>query len=69
MTTQYSFDLNKLKLVQNELNEKIFKRLNKSILFVDQQFLEWFNITSGLAKLIKSGGVQNIKKFNSFQVK
>jgi hypothetical protein len=69
MTTQYSFDLNKLKLVQNELNEKIFKRLNKSILFVDHQFLEWFNLTSGLEKLIKSGGVQNIKKFNSFQVK
>ena len=67
MTNQYTFDLNRIKLTQGDLNEKIFKRLNKSVLFVDNQFLEWFNLTSGLGKLIKSGGIQNIKKFNSFQ--
>ena len=68
MSNQFTFDLNKLKNHQSDLNEKLFKRLNKSILFVDTQFLEWFNLTSGLVKLFKSGGVQNIKKFNSFQV-
>ncbi len=67
MTNQYTFDLNRIKLTQGDLNEKIFKRLNKSVLFVDNQFLEWFNLTSGIGKLIKSGGIQNIKKFNSFQ--
>ena len=69
MSNQTSIDLSRLKTSQNDLNEKLFKKLNKSIIFADNQFLEWFNMTCGIAKLFKSGGIQNIKKFNSFQVK
>ena len=59
----------KVSLVPDKGNKILVElRLNKSLLFVDNQFLEWFNLTSGLVKLIKSGGIQNIKKFNSFQV-
>ena len=68
MSNQTSVDLSRLKASHTEINEKLFKKLNKSVVFADTQFLEWFNLTCGVAKLFKNGGVQNVKKFNSFQV-
>jgi hypothetical protein len=61
-----SFD--RIKSIQYQINEKILKKLNKSILFLDSQFAEWFHLTCGLESLIKQYGVVNIKEFSSFQV-
>lgn len=53
--------------IQSHLNEKLLKRLKKSIVFADNQFMEWFTLTVGIDYLIKSG-VNNIKEFSSFEV-
>lgn len=53
--------------IQSHLNEKLLKKLKKSIVFADSQFMEWFMLTTGINYLIKSG-VNNIKEFSSFEV-
>jgi hypothetical protein len=50
------------------VNEKILKRLNKAAVFMDHQFVEWFNLTVGLDAAIRTGGALNIKEFSPFQV-
>ena len=54
---------------QSDLNEKLLKKFNKSLIFADNQFLEWFNLTVGIDYLIKNAGALNIKSFSSFEVK
>lgn len=63
--TNLNFD--HLTSIQSHLNEKLLKRLKKSVVFADNQFMEWFLLTTGIDYLIKSG-VINIKEFSSFQV-
>jgi len=63
-----NLNLDRIKHLQNELNEKLTKKLNKSVVFADSQFLEWFHLTLGLDKLLKSVDIHNIKKLSSFQV-
>lgn len=53
---------------QYEINDKLLQKLNKSIVFADYQFLEWFNLTVGIDQLIKKAGIINIKKFSSLEV-
>jgi hypothetical protein len=53
-----------IKTIQNSLNEKILKKLNKAIVFVDRQFVEWFNLTTGLDAILRAGGALNIKEFS-----
>lgn len=62
-----SMNLEKIKSLQHDLNEKLLKRLNKSIVFVDSQFMEWFTLTIGIDVLIKQAGVHNIKEFSPFE--
>ncbi|RNA41962.1 sec1 family domain-containing 2 [Brachionus plicatilis] len=59
--------IDKILQKQYKLNDKILKKLNKSIVFADYQFLEWFNLTVGIDQLIKKAGVVNIKKFSSLE--
>ena len=61
-------DLNDIKQLQIDLNERLFKLCKKAVLFADNPFMEWFTLTCGIGTLIKEGDVQNIKQFNSFQV-
>ncbi len=69
MTSQpTSLNFDRVKTIQNDLNEKILKRLNKSVIFSDNQFMEWFNLTIGIDKLIKTSGAHNLKEFSSFEV-
>ncbi|CAF0750297.1 unnamed protein product [Brachionus calyciflorus] len=56
-----------LNKIQTELNDKILKKLNKSIVFADSQFLEWFNLSVGIDHLIKHAGALNVKDFSSFE--
>jgi hypothetical protein len=56
-----------IRAIQTCVNEKILKKLNKAVVFVDTQFVEWFNLTVGLDALIRSGGAHNIKEFGPFQ--
>jgi hypothetical protein len=69
MSNQEGSNLNfkNIQTFQTCLNEKVIKRLKKSIVFADNQFMEWFSLTIGVDYLIKSG-VLNIKEFSSFQV-
>lgn len=69
MSNQDGSNLNfkNIQTFQTCLNEKVIKRLKKSIVFADNQFMEWFSLTIGIDYLIKSG-VLNIKEFSSFQV-
>ena len=52
MSIQTNLNLDRIKHLQNELNEKLIKKLNKSVVFADSQFLEWFHLTLGLDKLL-----------------
>lgn len=61
-------NLERIKLIQSDLNDRLLKRVNKSIIFGDNQFNEWFNLTIGIDSLIKNAGAQNIKEFSSFEV-
>jgi hypothetical protein len=61
-------NFDRIKSIQSNLNEKLVKKLNKSIIFSDYQFIEWFNLTLGIDALIKQGGALNIKEFSPFQV-
>ena len=63
-----SLNLEHMKKIQSHLNEKLLKKLNRSILFADGQFIEWLHLTVGIDALIRQGGAFNIKQFNSFQV-
>lgn len=60
-------DLAKIKALQNELNDRILKRLNKSVVFADGPFMEWFNLTVGIDSLISKAGVHNLKEFSSLE--
>jgi len=57
-----------IKTIQADLNAKLLKRLNRSIVFADRQFLEWFHMTVGIDVLLRQGGAFNVREFNSFQV-
>lgn len=63
--TSVNFD--SIKRIQLDLNERLLKKLNRSIVFADNQFIEWFNLTVGIDAIIRVGGAFNIKEFNSFQ--
>ena len=63
-----SLNIDRIKSIPNQINEKLVKKLNKSLLFLDSQFAEWFHLTTGLETFIKQYGVLNIKEFSSFQV-
>ena len=65
----FSFSLDHIRSIQSGLNEKILKKLNKSVVFADFQFVEWFNLTVGIESLIRTGGALNLKEFGPFQVK
>ena len=65
MSNLASFDA--IKKIQTSLNERILKKVNRSIIFSDRQFMEWFNLTIGIDVLIKSGAF-NVKEFDSIQV-
>ena len=54
--------------IQSALNEKLLKLTNKAVVFADGQFIEWFNLTVGIDELVRSGGIVNLKEFDSFQV-
>ena len=56
------------KSIQTQINDKILKKLNKSIVFLDSQFAEWFHLTCGLETFVRQYGVVNIKEFSSYQV-
>lgn len=60
-------NLDQIKSIQTGLNERVLKRLNKSVVFCDYQFIEWFNLTVGVESLIRQGGALNIKEFSPFQ--
>jgi hypothetical protein len=70
MTSQAgsSLSFDRIKSIQNEINERLLKRMNKSIIFSDSQFMEWFNLTIGIDKLMKQSGAHNLKDFSSFEV-
>lgn len=59
--------IERIKCLQNELNEKLMKRLNKSIVFADAQFMEWFSLTSGVDALVKQAGAHNVKEFSALE--
>ena len=61
-------NIDTIKCIQSQINEKIVKKLNKSVVFIDNLFAEWFHLTCGFDQLIKLYGVVNIKEFSSFQV-
>jgi hypothetical protein len=61
-------DLSNIKQLQVDLNERMFKLIKKSVLFADDQFMEWFTLTVGVEALIGQAGAVNVKKFDSFQV-
>jgi hypothetical protein len=63
-----SLNIDRIKTIQNQINEKFYKKLNKSVIFIDSLFSEWFHLTCGLETLIKIGGAVNIKEFSSLQV-
>ena len=63
-----SINFSHIKTIQSELNGRLLKKLNRSIVFADGQFLEWFNVTLGIDALLRLGGAFNIREFNSFQV-
>ena len=54
--------------IQTKLNQRLLKLTNKAVLFADTQFIEWFNLTVGIDELVRSGGIVNLKEFDSFQV-
>lgn len=62
-------DLNDIKQLQIDLNQRLFNLCKKAVLFADNPFMEWFTLTCGISTLIKECDVQNIKQFNSFQVR
>ncbi len=64
-----SLNFEYIKKYQDELNESLFKKLNNSVLYADQQFMEWFHLTCGLDILIKKFAVTNIKEFELTKVK
>lgn len=69
MSNQINFlSFDKILQYQYEINDKVVKKLNKSIVFADHQFLEWFNLTIGIDQLVKKAGVLNIRKFSSLEV-
>lgn len=57
----------RIKSLPSELNERILKRLNKSIVFSDAQFMEWFTLTIGVDALLKQGGAHNVKEFSALE--
>ena len=71
MTSHLSSDnatnIERIKSLPNELNDRILKRLNKSIVFADSQFAEWFTLTIGLDTLVKQAGVYNVKEFSALE--
>jgi hypothetical protein len=56
-----------IKSIQTCLNENLLKKLNKAVVFLDHQFVEWFNLTTGMDALIRVGGAVNLKEFSPFQ--
>ena len=64
--TSINFDI--IKKIQENLNDRLLKRLNRSIVFADSQFIEWFHLTAGIDAILRIGGAFNIKEFTSFQV-
>ncbi len=63
-----SINFSHIKTIQSDLNNKLLKKLNRSIVFADRQFLEWFHMTIGIEALMRLGGAFNVREFNSFQV-
>ena len=63
-----SINFSHIKTIQSELNDKLLKKLNRSIVFADSQFLEWFHMTVGIDALLRLGGAFNVREFNPFQV-
>jgi hypothetical protein len=57
-----------LKKAQSQVNERCLKRMKKSIVFIDNNFTEWFNLTIGIENIIKTGNAFNLREFNSLQV-
>jgi hypothetical protein len=53
--------------IQLDLNDKLLRLTKKAVVFADGQFVEWFNLTVGIDELVRSGGVINLKEFDSFQ--
>ena len=62
-----SLNIDTIQNIQLQLNDRLLKRLKKAIVFADNQFMEWFTLTSGIDYLTKSG-LSNIKEFSSFEV-
>ena len=62
-----SLNLERIKTIQNQINDKLLKLIKKSVVFADLQFTEWFHLSIGLENLIKNGAI-NVKEFSSFQV-
>lgn len=62
-----STSLERIKSLPAELNERLLKRLNKSIVFADAQFMEWFTLTLGVDVLLKQAGAHNVKQFSAFE--
>lgn len=57
----------RVKSLPIELNERLLKRLNKSIVFADAQFMEWFTLTVGVDAVVSHGGAHNIKEFSALE--
>lgn len=57
----------RVKSLPIELNERLLKRLNKSIVFADAQFMEWFTLTVGVDAVLSHGGAHNIKEFSALE--
>ena len=62
-----SLNIDIIQNIQSQLNDRLLKKLKRAIVFADNQFMEWFSLTSGIDFLTKSG-LSNIKEFSSFEV-
>ena len=58
-------DFDQIKSIQTELNKRILKLLKQAVVFVDDQFIEWFTLTICVDELFKSGGALNVKEFST----